>query len=54
MKSILVMIGTPMVAVHEHNERKVADQLLDSIERGESIAVISDRRFRIVSDSMSL
>ena len=43
-------ITTPMIAVHEHNERQICDSLLDRIENGESIALISDAGTPLLSD----
>lgn len=43
-------ISTPMMAVHEHNERQICDSLLDRIEKGESIALISDAGTPLLSD----
>lgn len=43
-------ISTPMIAVHEHNERQICDSLLERIENGESIALISDAGTPLLSD----
>lgn len=43
-------ISTPMIAVHEHNERQICDSLLKRIENGESIALISDAGTPLLSD----
>ena len=43
-------ISTPMTAVHEHNERQICDSLLARIEKGESIALISDAGTPLLSD----
>ncbi len=43
-------IGTPMVSLHEHNEDRVADQLLDRLQAGSSIALISDAGTPLISD----
>ena len=43
-------ISTPMIAVHEHNERQICDSLLGRIEKGESIALISDAGTPLLSD----
>lgn len=43
-------IGTPMQAVHEHNENQVADSLVARMCAGESIALISDAGTPLVSD----
>ena len=43
-------ISTPLTPVHEHNERKVCERLVDRLLRGESIALISDAGTPLVSD----
>ena len=43
-------ISTPMISVHEHNERQICDSLLERIEKGESIALISDAGTPLLSD----
>lgn len=43
-------ISTAMIAVHEHNERQICDSLLERIENGESIALISDAGTPLLSD----
>ena len=43
-------ISTPMISVHEHNERQICDSLLDRIEKGDSIALISDAGTPLLSD----
>ena len=43
-------ISTPMISVHEHNERKICASLLERIENGESIALISDAGTPLLSD----
>jgi 16S rRNA (cytidine1402-2'-O)-methyltransferase len=43
-------IGTPLSVLHEHNEREVTAALLASLERGESVAVISDAGTPLISD----
>ncbi len=43
-------ISTPMISVHEHNERQICDSLLERIENGESIALISDAGTPLLSD----
>ncbi len=43
-------ISTPMIAVHEHNERQVCASLLARIEKGEKIALISDAGTPLLSD----
>ena len=43
-------ISTPMIAVHEHNERQICDSLLDRIDKGDNIALISDAGTPLLSD----
>lgn len=43
-------ITTPMVALHEHNERGVVPQLLAKVRTGEDVALISDAGTPLVSD----
>ena len=43
-------ISTPMIAMHEHNERQICDSLLERVEKGESIALISDAGTPLLSD----
>ncbi|MCL6415921.1 16S rRNA (cytidine(1402)-2'-O)-methyltransferase [Aestuariirhabdus sp. Z084] len=43
-------IKTPMVAYHDHNERERSGRLLDRIEAGESVALISDAGTPLISD----
>ncbi|ORU89911.1 MAG: rRNA (cytidine-2'-O-)-methyltransferase [Cycloclasticus sp. symbiont of Poecilosclerida sp. M] len=43
-------IVTPMTAYHEHNESNKAKQLLDKLEQGESIALISDAGTPLIND----
>jgi len=43
-------ITTSMMAVHEHNERQICDSLLNRIEQGENIALISDAGTPLLSD----
>jgi len=35
-------IDTPLLAAHQHNERKVAQQIVDRLARGERVAVVTD------------
>jgi 16S rRNA (cytidine1402-2'-O)-methyltransferase len=51
-RTLLSHLGaaTPMVAVHEHNEREVLEQLLARLEGGESIALVSDAGTPLISD----
>ncbi len=43
-------IKTPMQALHEHNERKLAASLLQGIEEGRTLALISDAGTPLLSD----
>ena len=43
-------ITTSLTALHEHNERDACEGLLDKIQAGESIAVISDAGTPLISD----
>ncbi|AND69757.1 16S rRNA methyltransferase [Dyella thiooxydans] len=43
-------IGTPLVALHEHNEREVVDGLVRRMTEGESVALISDAGTPLISD----
>ncbi len=43
-------IGTPLLAVHEHNEREVTDRLLQRLSGGEDIALVSDAGTPLISD----
>ncbi|HHO68310.1 MAG TPA: 16S rRNA (cytidine(1402)-2'-O)-methyltransferase, partial [Gammaproteobacteria bacterium] len=43
-------IATPMLALHEHNERSVAARLVERLRQGESIALISDAGTPLISD----
>lgn len=43
-------ITTPMIALHEHNERGVVPQLLAKVQTGEDVALISDAGTPLVSD----
>lgn len=43
-------ISTPMLALHEHNEAQVEDQILERIVDGEAIALISDAGTPLISD----
>ncbi len=43
-------IQTPMVAVHEHNEQERLPALLDRLESGESLALVSDAGTPLISD----
>ena len=43
-------ITTPMIAVHEHNERQICESLLKKMSEGQDIALISDAGTPLVSD----
>jgi len=44
------LIQTPMIALHEHNERERAVKLLDYLKEGKSIALISDAGTPLIND----
>jgi 16S rRNA (cytidine1402-2'-O)-methyltransferase len=43
-------ITTRLVALHEHNERAVSEQLLDAVRNGQTLALVSDAGTPAVSD----
>lgn len=43
-------VGTPLTALHEHNEREAVDALVRRLEQGESVALISDAGTPLISD----
>jgi 16S rRNA (cytidine1402-2'-O)-methyltransferase len=43
-------IETPLLAMHEHNERQLVDKLISRLQRGESLALISDAGTPLISD----
>ena len=43
-------IGTPLVALHEHNERDITQRLLQTLAAGEGIALVSDAGTPLISD----
>ncbi len=43
-------IKTPTTSLHEHNERQKLDHLLERLEAGESIALVSDAGTPLISD----
>jgi len=43
-------IDTPMIALHEHNERQVQDRIIGWLEKGECIALVSDAGTPLISD----
>ncbi len=44
------MIGTKTIALHEHNERERTANLLERLQAGESIALISDAGTPLIND----
>ncbi len=51
-KHLLQHLGvtTPLISLHEHNEEARANQLIDRLRQGESIALISDAGTPLISD----
>lgn len=43
-------IDTPLIALHEHNEHTQSEALLQRLEQGESIALVSDAGTPLISD----
>ena len=43
-------IATPMISLHEHNERGVSGRLIERLQGGESVALISDAGTPLISD----
>ncbi|MDQ6974934.1 MAG: 16S rRNA (cytidine(1402)-2'-O)-methyltransferase [Mariprofundaceae bacterium] len=43
-------INTPMIACHEHNEKEVADTILELLNQGQDIALISDAGTPLIND----
>ncbi|ALG66899.1 16S rRNA (cytidine(1402)-2'-O)-methyltransferase [Beggiatoa leptomitoformis] len=43
-------INTPLQALHEHNERQATETLLNRLQAGESVALISDAGTPLISD----
>ena len=43
-------ITTPMIAVHDHNERQRAESIIQRLTEGQSIALISDAGTPLISD----
>ena len=43
-------ISTPMIALHDHNERQRAQSLVQKLSEGQSIALISDAGTPLISD----
>jgi len=47
-------IGTPTVALHEHNERQAAEKLLQALRDGKNVALVSDAGTPGLSDPGAL
>ena len=43
-------IRKPLLSYHEHNEASRTGQILDALERGESVALVSDAGTPLISD----
>ncbi|MET0290287.1 MAG: 16S rRNA (cytidine(1402)-2'-O)-methyltransferase [Pseudoxanthomonas sp.] len=43
-------IGTPLVALHEHNEDAMAERIVARLQSGQSLALVSDAGTPLVSD----
>ncbi len=43
-------VKTPVISLHEHNERERAAQMLERLTKGEAIALISDAGTPLISD----
>lgn len=43
-------INTPMISVHEHNEAHRVERIVQHLEKGESVALISDAGTPLISD----
>ncbi len=43
-------IRTPMLALHDHNEDRIAASVVEALRRGESLALVSDAGTPLVSD----
>lgn len=43
-------VGTPLIALHEHNEREAVDAIVQRMLQGESVALISDAGTPLISD----
>ncbi|MFN5745836.1 MAG: 16S rRNA (cytidine(1402)-2'-O)-methyltransferase [Methylococcaceae bacterium] len=43
-------IATPLMALHEHNEDRVAARLIERLQQGESVALISDAGTPLIND----
>lgn len=43
-------IDTPMLAYHDHSERKMGDRILERIDNGEAVALITDAGTPLIAD----
>ena len=43
-------ITTPMISMHEHNEHERSAEILSRMQRGETVALISDAGTPLISD----
>lgn len=43
-------ISTNMVAIHDHNERQRSDMMVEKLQQGQSIALVSDAGTPLISD----
>jgi 16S rRNA (cytidine1402-2'-O)-methyltransferase len=43
-------VATPLIALHEHNEREAVDAVVRRLQGGESVALISDAGTPLISD----
>ena len=43
-------ITTPLVSYHMHNEKASAENILEHLQKGENIALISDAGYPLISD----
>lgn len=43
-------ITTPLVALHEHNERQIMEKIIHRLREGEAVAIISDAGTPLISD----
>ena len=43
-------VKTPLLALHDHNEEQVVSRIIESLEAGQSVALVSDAGTPLVSD----